>query len=70
MTNLQLMTIPEVAAYLRVDRSTVWRWCVAGKLPAFKAGRSWRIHRSVIEQIVEAGLPPEDMGASGPGEEE
>lgn len=57
MTNQQFMTIREVAEYLRVDRSTVWRWCINGKLAAFQIGRSWRIHRAVVEQLVGSGLP-------------
>ena len=57
MTQPQLMTIAEVVAYLRVDRSAVWRWCVAGKLSAFKAGRSWRIYESGLDEFVKAGMP-------------
>lgn len=47
-----ILTVPEVAEYLKVSRTTVWRWCNAGKLSAFKAGRGWRVHRSEVEKIV------------------
>jgi excisionase family DNA binding protein len=40
-----LLTVLEVAAYLRVSRVTVWRWCREGILPASQVGRNWRIHR-------------------------
>ena len=47
-----ILTVQEVADYLKVSRSTVWRWCNQGKIEAFKVGRSWRIHRQVVEQVV------------------
>ena len=48
----EILTVPEVAKYLKVSRTTVWRWCNNGKLLAFKVGKNWRIHRSEIEKIV------------------
>jgi excisionase family DNA binding protein len=47
-----ILTVPEIAEYLKVSRTTVWRWCNEGKLPAFKAGRGWRVHRSELEKMV------------------
>ncbi len=48
----KILTVPEVAEYLKVSRTTVWRWCNEGKLQAFKAGRGWRVHRAEVEKIV------------------
>ena len=48
----EILTVSEVADFLKVSRTTVWRWCKHGNLPAFKIGRSWRIHRSVVERII------------------
>ena len=48
----EILTVREVAEYLKLSRTTVWRWCHAGKLQAFKVGRSWRIHRSELERIT------------------
>lgn len=48
----ELLTVDEVAAYLRVSRSTVWRWCQAKRVPAFKIGREWRISGPVLSWIV------------------
>lgn len=52
----EILTVQEVADYLKVSRTTVWRWCNAGKLLGFKVGRGWRIHRSELERIVEQSL--------------
>ncbi len=48
----KILTVPEIAEYLKVSRTTVWRWCNEGKLQAFKAGRGWRVHRTEVEKIV------------------
>jgi excisionase family DNA binding protein len=47
-----ILTADEVAAYLRVSRTTVCRWCSDGKLPAFRIGRGWRITRDDFEQHI------------------
>jgi len=46
------MTVSEVAEYLRVGKSTVWRWIDKGQLPAFRIGRSWRVRREDLERYV------------------
>ena len=48
----EILTVQEVANYLKVSRTTVWRWCKEGKVAAFKVGRGWRIHRLEVEKIV------------------
>lgn len=47
-----ILTVQEVARYLKVSRSTVWRWCNQGKLLAFKAGHGWRVPRGAVERFV------------------
>lgn len=56
----EILTVQEVANYLKVSRSTVWRWCNVGKLRAFKAGHGWRVHRSEVEKMV--GYHLEQLG--------
>jgi excisionase family DNA binding protein len=51
----ELLTVREVATYLRVGRVTVWRWCQQGTIPASRIGRSWRIRRDDLSQFLEAG---------------
>ncbi len=48
----ELLTVREVATYLRVGRITVWRWCQEGTLPACRLGRSWRIHRTDLSGFL------------------
>ena len=52
----ELLTVSEVATYLRVTRVTVWRWCQAGKIPATRIGRNWRIHRDDLRRFLETSV--------------
>jgi excisionase family DNA binding protein len=49
-----LMTVREVATYLRVHPMTVYRLIQRGELPAIRVGRGWRFSRSRIEQWLRA----------------
>tara|TARA_R110002049_G_scaffold102595_1_gene248245 strand:+ start:12843 stop:13019 length:177 start_codon:yes stop_codon:yes gene_type:complete len=48
----QIMTVKEVAAYLKVNERTVYRMATAGKIPGFKVGASWRFKHSEIEHWI------------------
>lgn len=48
----------ELANLLRYHVTTVLRWCESEKIIANKMpGGTWRIHRSVVEEIQAGGLP-------------
>ena len=60
LENIDILTVQEAADYLRVSRSTIWRWCRDGTLSsAFKIGRTWRIHKSEVEGIIRQGVNQE-----------
>jgi excisionase family DNA binding protein len=42
----------EVAGILRFNEKTICRWCISGKLPAYKFGRSWRIDREFFKKFL------------------
>lgn len=44
-----IMTLEEVANYLRVHPSTIYRLVKKGKLPAFKVGSDWRFNLESID---------------------
>ena len=48
----KLMTIKEVADYLRLSRVTVYKMTRQGKIPALKIGKQWRYNRSEIDSWV------------------
>jgi PTS system nitrogen regulatory IIA component len=58
MIKSEIMTLEEVAEYLRVSERTVKEWVAQGKLPGGKLGTSWRFQRSEIENWVNQKLSP------------
>lgn len=47
-----ILTILEVAKYLKVSERTVYRLAAAKKIPAFKVGGAWRFSRVEIDQWI------------------
>ncbi len=46
----KLMTVKEVAEYLRLDEHTIYRMARKGEIPAFKIAGQWRFKRELIEK--------------------
>ena len=51
-----ILTIEEVAGYLRVSERTVYDWAQKGEIPAGKIGTVWRFKKSEVENWVNARL--------------
>ena len=47
-----ILTIDEVANYLRVSERTVYDWAQKGEIPSGKIGTVWRFKKSEIEKWV------------------
>jgi excisionase family DNA binding protein len=50
----EILTIQELAEYLKLNEKTAYRLAGEGKLPGFKVGGSWRFKREDIEAWIEA----------------
>lgn len=48
-----LMTLVEVAAYLRLSKDTVYRLANAAKIPASKVGNQWRFRKEDVDAWFE-----------------
>jgi len=64
--NHEIMTIEEVAEYLRVSERTVYDWAQKGQLPGGKLGTTWRFKRSDIESWVNSQLGASPLASSAP----
>ena len=49
-----LMTIEEVAEYLRVKKRTIYQWVREGKIPAIKTVGQWRFKRDKIDAWLDS----------------
>jgi excisionase family DNA binding protein len=56
--NLDLLTVSEVAAMLRLSKMTIYRLMDKGQLPALRVGRSFRIPRESVRLLVEESSNP------------
>ncbi|MDN5200403.1 helix-turn-helix domain-containing protein [Fulvivirgaceae bacterium BMA10] len=45
-----IMTIEEVARYLKMKPQTIYTWAQNGKIPAAKIGKEWRFKRAIIDE--------------------
>jgi excisionase family DNA binding protein len=45
----EILTIRDVAAYLKLPVSTVYRLAERRELPGHKVGRQWRFHKSILD---------------------
>jgi excisionase family DNA binding protein len=49
----KLMTLEEVAEYLRLSVHTIYKMAQQGKIPALKAGKMWRFRKEEIDGWIE-----------------
>lgn len=48
-----VLTLAEVATYLKVTERTIYRLAGAKKIPAFKVGGVWRFSRADIDKWIQ-----------------
>jgi len=48
-SNPPVMTISEVAEYLRIPHGSVYKLAQRGRIPCQKVGRHWRFRREAID---------------------
>jgi excisionase family DNA binding protein len=48
----EILTIREIAEYLKVNERTIYRLAAAKQMPAFKIGGSWRFSRQDIDSWI------------------
>jgi excisionase family DNA binding protein len=54
MPEPDLMTVSEVADYLKVHPATIYRLLKRGAMPAFKVGSDWRFRKEAIDEWARA----------------
>jgi excisionase family DNA binding protein len=48
-----VLTIRELAIYLKIPKSTLYKLAREGKIPSKKIGRHWRFHKRSLERWLE-----------------
>jgi excisionase family DNA binding protein len=60
------LTVPELAEHLRVHPTTIYRLLRAGKIPAIRAGNSWRFDRTAINKWEADQTATSEVDSSSP----
>ncbi len=56
----EVMNIRQVAGYLGVHTSTIYKYAQQGTIPAFKIGSDWRFSTKHIDQWIDAKMNHRD----------
>lgn len=65
----EILTIDEVASYLKAGKRTVYRLASSGEIPAFKLGGTWRFRRAELDQWIASRIGKTADADSEGGEE-
>ena len=49
----EILTLKQVADFLKVTQRTIYRLAAAKKIPAFKVGGTWRFSRAELDQWIQ-----------------
>ncbi len=58
----EILTIEDVASYLRLTPQTIYRWAQEKRIPAVKLGKEWRFRRSIIDAWLDAQILGDESG--------
>lgn len=51
-----IMTVEDVARYLKLKPQTVYKWAQEGRIPATKLGKEWRFRRRILDEWIDTGI--------------
>lgn len=57
MADIKVFTLDEVADILKVTKRTLYNYVKAGKLPAVKMGKYWRVSEESLQAFISTGTP-------------
>jgi excisionase family DNA binding protein len=52
----KILTAPDMAKFFGVSKKTIYEWCKAGALPAFKIGQEWMVRQSDLQKMITGKL--------------
>ena len=60
----EILTLEEVALYLRLKPQTIYKWAQEKRIPAVKLGKEWRFRRSILDRWLNEQMLSEESGFS------
>lgn len=60
----EILTLEEVAHYLRLKPQTIYKWAQERRIPAVKLGKEWRFRKSILDRWLDEQMLSEESGFS------
>ena len=60
----EILTVEELARYLKLKPQTIYKWAQEGQLPAIKLGKEWRFRKTLIDAWLDEKFDNEMQKAS------
>jgi excisionase family DNA binding protein len=57
-----ILTLEEVASYLRLTPQTIYKWAQEKRIPGAKLGKEWRFRKSIIDRWLDDQILRDDSG--------
>lgn len=51
-----IMTLEEVARYLKLKPQTVYRWAQEGMIPGAKLSKEWRFRKAILDEWIDSSI--------------
>jgi excisionase family DNA binding protein len=52
----EILTLEEVAKYLKLRPQTVYKWAQEGQIPGTKLGKEWRFRKSILDEWIDSSI--------------
>ncbi len=56
MAGDDIMTLEEVARYLKVKPQTVYKWAQEGQIPGTKLSKEWRFRKNILDEWLDSSI--------------
>jgi excisionase family DNA binding protein len=56
MAHDEIMTLEEVARYLKLKPQTVYKWAQEGQIPGAKLGKEWQFRRHILDKWIDSSI--------------
>jgi excisionase family DNA binding protein len=56
MADDDIMTLEEVARYLKVKPQTVYKWAQESHIPGTKLSKEWRFRKSILDEWIDTSI--------------
>ncbi len=61
MLEERLLGVEEVANYLKIPRSTLYKMCLEREIPCAKIGKHWRFDKKSVDEWLASKMKNSDM---------